>query len=112
MAIDDLENLRKELPDLFEDLLLPPHWDDDWIFIPDPSGFEEGCSEELETLARVEPPLPTLPDFGGAERFPGAPSPGDGGDHYPPPDALAFYLPFHYFHPHWWGIYLTVEGVN
>jgi predicted RNA binding protein YcfA (HicA-like mRNA interferase family) len=29
----------------------------------------------------------------------------------PPPDCLAFYLPFHYFLPTWWGVYLTVEGV-
>jgi predicted RNA binding protein YcfA (HicA-like mRNA interferase family) len=29
----------------------------------------------------------------------------------PPPDALAFYLPFHYFYPKWWGIYLIAEGV-
>jgi predicted RNA binding protein YcfA (HicA-like mRNA interferase family) len=29
----------------------------------------------------------------------------------PPPDALAFYLPFHYFFPEWWGIYLIAEGV-
>ena len=31
---------------------------------------------------------------------------------YPPPDALAFYLPFHYFHPVWWGVYLLLEGVE
>ena len=29
----------------------------------------------------------------------------------PPPDCLAFYLPFHNFMPTWWGVYLTVEGV-
>ena len=52
----------------------------------------------------------TTPYFGGGEQFPGAPS------HYmgtpiPPTDALGFYLPFHFFHPVWWGVYLTVEGV-
>jgi hypothetical protein len=36
-------------------------------------------------------------------RFPGMP---------PPPDALAFYLQFHYYAPTWWGVYLTVEGVQ
>jgi len=29
----------------------------------------------------------------------------------PPPDCLAFYLPFHYYHPTWWGVYLLLEGV-
>tara|TARA_Y100000031_G_scaffold122851_1_gene137950 strand:+ start:244 stop:849 length:606 start_codon:yes stop_codon:yes gene_type:complete len=29
----------------------------------------------------------------------------------PPPDALAFYLPFHAY-PDYWGIYLIAEGVN
>ena len=111
MAADDLDKLRQELPDLFENLPLPPDWDEDWIFIPDWPEFEE-----LETRAPVAQSLPTLPEFGGAE-FPGAPSPGYAGDVYagdiiPPPDALAFYLPFHFFHPHWWGIYVTVEGVN
>ncbi|MDA7513597.1 hypothetical protein N8505_03155 [Akkermansiaceae bacterium] len=28
----------------------------------------------------------------------------------PPPDANAFYLPFHYY-PRWWGIYLFPDGV-
>jgi hypothetical protein len=29
----------------------------------------------------------------------------------PPPDCFAFYLPFHYYHPTWWGVYLLLEGV-
>ena len=29
----------------------------------------------------------------------------------PPPDCLAFYLPFHYYYPDWWGVYLLYEGV-
>lgn len=32
-----------------------------------------------------------------------------GGSYYPPPDAFAFYLPFHYFYPKWWGVYLVLE---
>jgi hypothetical protein len=27
----------------------------------------------------------------------------------PPPDCLAFYLPYHYYHPDWWGVYLTLK---
>jgi predicted RNA binding protein YcfA (HicA-like mRNA interferase family) len=44
--------------------------------------------------------------------FPGSPISSWIGDFLPPPDALAFYLPFHFFYPVWWGIYLTIEGVN
>src|SRR5690606_7508467 len=35
-----------------------------------------------------------------------------GPDQYPPPDALAFYLPFHYFFPDLWGIYIIYEGLD
>jgi predicted RNA binding protein YcfA (HicA-like mRNA interferase family) len=30
----------------------------------------------------------------------------------PPPDCLAFYLPFHYYHPKWWGVYILFEGMQ
>lgn len=45
------------------------------------------------------------------EKFPGAPIALKRGEYLPPPDALAFYLPFHSYYPNWWGIYLTFEGV-
>jgi predicted RNA binding protein YcfA (HicA-like mRNA interferase family) len=32
-------------------------------------------------------------------------------DFPPPADAYAFYLPFHYYYPVFWGIYLVAEGV-
>jgi predicted RNA binding protein YcfA (HicA-like mRNA interferase family) len=43
--------------------------------------------------------------------FPGSPSKFDS-KFLPPPEALAVYLPFHFFHPIWWGIYLIMEGAK
>ena len=54
----------------------------------------------------------TVPDFGSPASFPGAPNSYNVENFVPPPDCLAFYLPFHYFHPVWWGVYLIVEGVQ
>ena len=42
--------------------------------------------------------------------FPGSPSGSSANELVPPPDALAFYLPFHIF-PDMWGIYLLDAGV-
>ena len=44
-------------------------------------------------------------------QFPGSPSGLPTGGLVPPPDALAFYLPFHIF-PDMWGIYLLDVGVE
>jgi len=33
-------------------------------------------------------------------------------DYVPPPDCLAFYLPFHYYFPTWWGVYILADGVQ
>ena len=45
------------------------------------------------------------------DNFPGAPSGLPTNEFAPPPDALAFYLPFHIF-PGMWGIYLLDVGVE
>ena len=42
----------------------------------------------------------------------GAPTPYTDRSRMPPPDCLAFYLPFHHYHPDWWGVYLLYEGVS
>ena len=34
MAVDDLDALRDQMPELFDDRPLPPNWDDDWLIIP------------------------------------------------------------------------------
>jgi predicted RNA binding protein YcfA (HicA-like mRNA interferase family) len=57
---------------------------------------------------------PRMPDgiidsMGGTHA--GAPIPPPAG-FAPPPDCLAFYLPFHYYYPTWWGIYILAEGVQ
>ncbi|OPY76621.1 MAG: YcfA-like protein [Syntrophorhabdus sp. PtaU1.Bin050] len=47
--------------------------------------------------------------LGGAHS--GAPIPYTHQPMMPPPDCFAFYLPFHYYHPDWWGVYLLYDGV-
>jgi hypothetical protein len=132
MAVDDLDALRDQMPELFDDRPLPPNWDDDWLIIPieDPEFTSsddvmavDDQSLNLPTFAPLDGSVPSseqftfspefgMPDLGGPSAFPGAPSSHSPSGHASPPDALAFYLPFHYFHPHWWGIYLILEGVQ
>src|SRR5262249_27460033 len=126
--------LNHHLPEVFDPRSLPDQWDEEWIHIPvkDPKsrGSVETLVNELwppledsldqgaegedasETGRRrpsrgVDPPLPAvvMSGFAGSLRL-------RTGGTVPPPDALAFYLPFHYFYPKWWGIYLIAEGVD
>ena len=124
MAVDDLDALREELPDLFSDRDLPAAWEEDWIFVrydnpnagslpaetvAPPDDFEEALERDnavSDEFGRI-----LVPDFGDTP-FPGAAVPYDPGEAVPPPDCLGFYLPFHYFHPLWWGVYLIVEGIQ
>jgi predicted RNA binding protein YcfA (HicA-like mRNA interferase family) len=130
MAVDDLSTLRSQLPEAFADVQPPEGWDDDWFMIPieEPEkgvlnqdtlsqasnagtmGMESEVLDQRSTVSdRVGLDLGDsfgVPDFG---KFPGGPSMGKGGGSYPPPDAFAFYLPFHYFYPKWWGVYLVLE---
>ena len=125
MAIDDLGALREQLPRLFEDHNLPEGWGRDWIFIPteatgntpEPLFQDEAGLSDLPTELpqALEPEFPTIvvPDIGGYV-FPGSPSVFDrgGSGRLPPPDCLGFYLPFHHYHPIWWGIYIIKEGLD
>src|SRR6266566_4675697 len=129
MAIDDIDTLRGQIPELFADRSLPPSWEDDWLFVPidDPEGDSrapDGASdyegappavtlaEQPQAGTRIDfSPDSEIPNFEQAAPFPGAPLVHQGGAP-PPPDALAFYLPFHYFHPTWWGVYLILERVH
>ena len=128
MAVDDLDILRQELPEVFTDQAVPVNWEEEWLVIPidDPEAFQP----QVETppdyeLAPDRPgitqdalapsdaafsPESQIPDFGDTV-FPGVPSEGPWPG-VPPPDALAFYLPFHYFHPTWWGIYIVLERLH
>jgi predicted RNA binding protein YcfA (HicA-like mRNA interferase family) len=125
MAIDDLGALKQELPEVFDARTPPAGWGSDWIIFPidEPesptaSAVELGQLNDIESVsgqrvggALVDrwPGPVAVPTIEGT--FPGSPGSGQGNSPYPPPDALAFYLPFHYYFPDWWGVYLTVEGV-
>lgn len=130
MAVDDLDILRDQLPEIFQDRALPSGWEENWLIIPidDPElGYshtinvpdyevaEDQASANL-ALNLASPvgfePTSEMPDFGEGGSFPGAPQTQHQWKMVPPPDALAFYFPFHYFHPHWWGVYLVLEGVH
>jgi hypothetical protein len=121
-----LGTLRKQLPEIFHDIAPPNDWDDEWIFVPiddpeladarstsDLSELEAILNPDFQSLVRPTPEIIVLvgdtPTFG-PNNFPGAPSSATAGI-TPPPDAFAFYLPFHYFYPHWWGVYLIHERV-
>ena len=132
MATQNIETLQEELPEVFDEREPPVGWDDFELI---PSGFDnenplepdlieagltgemisddfqdsrkEGVNDEenvFTTLEGVE--IPEIESV-----FPGSPQKSKGSV-YPPPDALAFYLPFHYYYPELWGIYLIVEGIE
>lgn len=130
-AIEQLDALKSALPDLFEDLPLKPEWEEGYIIIPidDPDYFPELNSQDVgtpddidfqsidnwretlfpgEDIPRVDEDLVDI--FGGNHS--GAPLASSGASGCSPPDEGAFYLPFHYYHPKWWGIYLRVEGIE
>ena len=126
---EKLESFHSEFPELYEPLRFDPDWESDVITIPldNPEGelpedFLWGSGTDDQSLRGNNPESPPffdgclenplagafadLPVFGG--------SPGMTGKERtpnPPTDALAYYLPHHFFRPHWWGIYLTYEGV-
>jgi predicted RNA binding protein YcfA (HicA-like mRNA interferase family) len=135
-------SLLKDMPNLFSLASTPHELSEDYIFVPIdkvedaqredarlPAGLvdaeqtderdeitseslEDAIAENLDGFPLDVAPLDNLanalPGIGAGgpvarSRFPGMP---------PPPDSLAFYLPFHFFAPTWWGVYLTVEGVG
>lgn len=137
MAIDHLDALRDEVPDLFETKPPPLGFGEDLVVIGVDDIFEDPAGElrdiddlvgilgaystGFETDGPLLPPAaviaaPGLPNAA----FPGAPNPtslpspsvaSTSGQPVSPPDSLAFYLPYHYYHPQWWGVYVTIEGV-
>ena len=128
MAVSDLHTLKDQLPIVFDDIELPPDWTDDWltwpIDTPDTGAVgdieaeivgypDKGLGYPNDGLNRVEDRSPEewpVPDFD--VTFPGAPVQPPGGGLNLPPETLAFYLPFHFFYPDWWGIYLLTGGVR
>ena len=117
-AIDAIDDLKTALPELFEDYELPQDWDDgyDIFSVEDASGiFDRGTVSDALMYEHTDH-IGLLDSQGEDDKlyelfsgsWPGALQKRTG---MPPPDALAFYLPFHYFFPDWWGIYLKAEGV-
>jgi hypothetical protein len=136
MSTEHLDILHAELPELFQPRDLSPVWDDDLIIIPieNPESYGESVASDMtkSALNELEPDYISLENNGvvvrtGLQNFPtlapsildtlggahaGAPVPFEGRSKMPPPECLAFYLPFHYYHPTWWGVYLLFEGVE
>lgn len=129
MSIDHLNVLHSELPELFQDRELPPGWDEDYLILPFDPEKQGGdpLSMPDETLAgqlRLPPDVMNSPwDADGDPMpqeilellgmgHPGGPLRVEDSSHPKPPECLAFYLPFHYYHPTWWGIYLLAHGVQ
>lgn len=127
MAIDDLEVLRSEMPEVFEERPVPSTWEDDWVFVPvdRPEALLDELSDRLDDpncgdwQEDVVAPhdgvwhwtTGSAPVFEG-DGHPGAAVPYDPSMQVPPPDCLGFYLPFHHYYPTWWGIYLLAEGIE
>ena len=132
MATGDVQILYDQLQGVF-DLQDPPvRWDD---FCVVPVDIEETDAlvanekmnrDELEeALMEDAPPTEasredraedlgfeaTEAAVGTAIAFPGSPQ-GTSGEYYPSPDTIAFYLPFHYFYPDLWGVYIVTERMR
>lgn len=114
-----LDILQSELPDVFDLRPPPPGLEGEWLVVPEADAnqliFDLLSSDDAALPGPIQAPTaPPVDDvdsiLGSPQAFPGAPQSWSGGSPVPPPDALAFYLPFHYYYPNWWGIYLTVEG--
>jgi predicted RNA binding protein YcfA (HicA-like mRNA interferase family) len=116
----EIDILAAELPIVFNLTRLPNEWDDDWIFLPiDNPDLLQDRADQNAPLDLSETGVPSDDFISGLDslpedisgRFPGGLRRETQSSVYPPPDAFAFYLPFHFFYPTWWGIYLLHEGV-
>ena len=133
MSIEHLDILKSELPELFQPRDLMNILDDNFIIIPiDNPEFDFPNEQSDASINKRFPPFADLEDIlsdyplgrsdfpeispiivdilGGAHA--GAPVPYVDPSKMPPPDCLAFYLPFHYYHPKWWGVYILAEGMQ
>ena len=107
MAYSGIDVLRQHFPTHFDNLPVPADWED-WIVLPADEAqnelMEMGLSTALDAddLELSEQVVPTVDD-----PFPGSPRPDqeDGTSS----EALAFYLPFHFYEQDW-GVYISIEG--
>ena len=129
-----LDAFHQMLPELFDEKPLPNNWEDGVVLIPSGGALSSDIEEdgverilfpellvEPQSPANLEfnsePEFPDLSDWNPLEwpakaRFPGAPENAPPKGQFPSTDVLAFYLPFHYFYPDAWGVYIFVEGVQ
>jgi predicted RNA binding protein YcfA (HicA-like mRNA interferase family) len=133
MAESDIATLSSNLPEVFEER--PPRGDDwnDVIFVDitfpgEPYGsqrspnladaedlqldegfFDQGLGPEQIGSGLSETAGALISRIPGG--YPGALTVAPKPTPVPPPDCLAFYLPYHYFYPQWWGVYLLLDGV-
>jgi hypothetical protein len=137
----DIELLSKNLPDLFGIGSFNWDNEDDWIVVnidsnsntlsndertifgdeSDEDSISGVPSNPIDDRSITHEPLFQNRPWPGQDRNRGIPVPRTGGDFpggpliagdvVPPPDSLAFYLPFHHFSRKIWGIYLIAEGV-
>lgn len=135
MGVNDLAILRDSMPELFKEQALPEAWENQYIIIriddveslnapvgnallpiddlPSSLALEgemgQGTEENPQNrVPTISPALITA--LGG--NFAGAPQSFRDRTQMPPPDCWAFYLPFHYYFPEVWGVYLVAEGVQ
>jgi predicted RNA binding protein YcfA (HicA-like mRNA interferase family) len=138
MSVEHIDIVRGQLPELFATKELPENWDEGLIIVPvpdveritkpEPVGlpkapedlreadflehFGEYDDQGVSPGQGVTPVVPSpeiVEVLGGTHG--GSPLPYTDRSKMPPPDCHAFYLPFHYFYPIWWGVYLLYEGV-
>jgi hypothetical protein len=134
-----LDIIQQEFPEIFQYHDLPESFRDGNIIIPidKPGRINDYRSTDTVNVRDffpngvVQPGIPSWDDVerAGADMlepgrtFPDVSFPGISGGSWagahmpygggtPPPDCLAFYLPFHYFFPDWWGVYILFEGVQ
>ncbi len=135
MASNDLQTLRSELPELFQTGTRLAEWREEAIIVEirDPEGGFEDDSQRASEVSenwlaedskRLEerccdfiddsPGPPTIDPWmieSLAGKHAGSLQTFHGGPYVPPPDSLAFYLPFHFYYPSQWGVYLLLDGV-
>ena len=119
--VEIVDTLHHSLPEVFEEYQLPGVWTDDWIQAPMPSPEAQFVKIESALWERYDPDSdrggpaetdPWVPAL--AEKFPGSPVSVNVGASAVtrPPDAMAFYLPFHYHYRQGWGIYVSADGAR
>ena len=124
----EIDILATELSQVMDITVIPSNWDDDWLMVPidNPEQLRDDSYQAQPDQGDLNPLLEAFAtvaqgtnrivrsDLVPAEArgiFPGGFRREQQESIYPPPDAFAFYLPFHFFYPTWWGIYLLHEGV-